>query len=72
MNKVSNGKEILTYIVGACGITYGEEAEILEEVKLISGFIQNIKELLDFNDLFPTLLMRIIRKDSSEIIKMNF
>lgn len=118
LNKVSNGKEILTYLIGTYGITYDEEAETLEEVKLIGEFIQNIKELLDFNDLldepydrimaafnltesikeldrvgfwvfvgkednvvtggikeleiFPTLLMRIVRKDSGEIIKVNF
>lgn len=118
LNKVSNGKEILTYLIGTYGITYDEEAETLEEVKLLGGFIQDIKELVDFNDLldepcdrimtafnltesikeldragfwvfvgkednvitggikepeiFPTLLMRVVRKDSSEIIKVNF
>lgn len=116
--KVSNGKEILNYLIGTYGITYDEEAETLEEVKLIGDFIQNIKELLDFQELldepsdrlmtafnltenikeldrsgfwvfvgkekqvmtggvkepqvFPTLLIRVVRKDSNEIIKMNF
>lgn len=60
LNKVSNGKEILTYLVGAYGITYDEEAGTLEEVKLIGEFIQNIKELLDFNDLLDEPYDRIM------------
>ena len=117
LNKATNDKEILTNLIGTYGITYDEEAETLEEVKLIGDFIQNIKELLDFQELidepcdrimtafnltedikqldragfwvfvgrenkvitggikdpkvFPTLLMRVVRKDSSEIIKIN-
>ncbi len=118
LNKVSNGKEMLRYLIGAYGIVYDEEAETLEEVKLIGEFIQSIKELVDFDDLLdepydrimtafnltesikelgeagfwvfvgkedrvitggikepeicPTLLVRVVRKDSSEIIKVNF
>lgn len=60
LNKVSNAKEILTYVIGTDRITYDEEAETLEEVKLISGFIQNIRELLDFNDLLDESCDRIM------------
>lgn len=118
LHKVSNGKEILKYLIGAYGIVYDEEAETLEEVKLVGDFLQGIKELLDFEDqldepcdrimtafnltesikkieeagfwvfvgkedkvitggikepeICPTLLLRVVRKDSSEIIKVNF
>lgn len=112
-----NGKQLLYFIEGACGITYDEESETLDEVKLVGEFIQYVKELLDFDDLidepcdsvmagfnltqsikeldaadfwvfagrenqklvggiqkemiFPVLIMRIVRKDSQEIIKQN-
>ena len=105
-------------MIGACGIVYDEEAETLEEVKLVGEFVQGIKELLDgeelldepcdrimtaFNltesikeldeagfwvfvgkedkvitggikepEIFPTLLVRVVKKSSSEIIKMKF
>ena len=115
LHKVSNGKEIFHYLSNACGMSYGEEAETLEEVKLIGDFLQYIQELLDFEELwdepsdrlmtafnltecikeldaagfwvfvgkenciltgghgapeaFPTLVIRIVRKESEEIIK---
>ncbi len=118
LHKVSEGKELMSCMQGACGISYGEEAKSLDEVKLISEFIQYIRELLDIDDLldepserimtafnltknirelenagfwvfagiencrltggvgnpenFPVLLLRIVRRESSEIIKMKF
>lgn len=117
LQKVDNGKQLLHFIEGAYGITYDEETETLDEVKLVGEFIQYVKELLDFDDLidepydkvmagfnltqnikeldaagfwvftgrenqklvggiqkemiFPVLIMRIVRKDSQEIIKQN-
>lgn len=117
LHKVSNGKEVINYLTDACGIAYDEQAETLEEVKLVSDFIQYIKEILDYSELidepsermmtafnltesikelenagfwvfvgkenkvitggvrkpeaFPTLLLRVIKKDSEEIIKAD-
>lgn len=117
LHKVSEGKEIMSCMQGACAISYNEEAQNLDEVKLVGDFIQYIKELLDMDDLmdepsdrimtafnltesikelekagfwvfvgienrkltggvgnpenFPVFLMRIVRKDSSDIIKMK-
>ncbi|MBQ8042704.1 MAG: HNH endonuclease, partial [Clostridia bacterium] len=113
--KANEGKEIISCMQGACGISYDEETQTLEEVKLVGDFIQYIREMLDMYDLldepserimvafnltqsikelekagffvfvgienqrltggvgnsenFPVLLLRIVRKDSEEIIK---
>ena len=113
--KVSDGKEIMALMQGVCGISYDEETRTLEEVKIVSDFIQYIKELIDIDDLleepsdrimtafnltesvkeldrigfwvfagienrkltggqgnsdnFPVLLMRIVNKENSEIVK---
>ena len=115
LHKVDKGKDILAYLSDVCGFAYDEEAETLDEVKLISDFVQYIREIIDFDDLvdepcdrmmaaynltesikeldragfwvfigkenrvvtggigspsaFPTFIMRVVRKDSNEIIK---
>lgn len=117
LHKIDEGKQLISYIDGTCGINYDEEAQTLEEVKLVGEFVQYVKEIMDFYDLidepydrimsgfnltqsikelddagfwvfagkenqklvggignptlFPVLIMRIVRKDSSEIIKMD-
>lgn len=117
LHKIDEGKQLISYIDGTCGINYDEEAQTLEEVKLVGEFVQYVKEIMDFDDLidepydrimsgfnltqsikelddagfwvfagkenqklvggignptlFPVLIMRIVRKDSSEIIKMD-
>lgn len=117
LHKIDEGKQLISYIDGTCGINYDEETQTLEEVKLVGEFVQYVKEIMDFNDLidepydrimsgfnltqsikelddagfwvfagkenqklvggigdptlFPVLIMRIVRKDSSEIIKMD-
>lgn len=117
LHKIDEGKQLISYIDGTCGINYDEEAQTLEEVKLVGEFVQYVKEIMDFDDLidepydrimsgfnltqsikelddagfwvfagkenqklvggignptlFPVLIMRIVRKDSSEIIKMG-
>lgn len=117
LHKVDEGKQLISYIDGTCGINYDEEVQTLEEVKLVGEFVQYVKEIMDFDDLidepydrimsgfnltqciqelddagfwvfagkenqklvggignptlFPVLIMRIVRKDSSEIIKMD-
>lgn len=52
LHKVSNGKEIINYLSNAYGMSFDEETETLEEVKLIGDFLQYLKELLDFEDLW--------------------
>ena len=117
LHKIDEGKQLISYIDGTCGINYDEEAQTLEAVKLVGEFVQYVKEIMDFDDLidepydrimsgfnltqsikelddagfwvfagkenqklvggigdptlFPVLIMRIVRKDSSEIIKMD-
>lgn len=117
LHKIDEGKQLISYIDGTCGINYNEETQTLEEVKLVGEFVQYVKEIMDFGDLidepydrimsgfnltqsikelddagfwvfagkenqklvggigdptlFPVLIMRIVRKDSSEIIKMD-
>ena len=117
LHKIDEGKQLISYIDGTCGINYDEEAQTLEEVKLVGEFVQYVKEIMDFDDLidepydrimsgfnltqsikelddagfwvfagkenqklvggigdptlFPVLIMRIVRKNSSEIIKMD-
>lgn len=117
LHKIDEGKQLISYIDGTCGINYDEEAQTLEEVKLVGEFVQYVKEIMDFDDLidepydrimsgfnltqsikelddagfwvfagkenqklvggigdptlFPVLIMRIVRKESSEIIKMD-
>ena len=117
LHKIDERKQLISYIDGTCGINYDEEAQTLEEVKLVGEFVQYVKEIMDFDDLidepydrimsgfnltqsikelddagfwvfagkenqklvggignptlFPVLIMRIVRKDSSEIIKMD-
>lgn len=117
LHKIDEGKQLISYIDGTCGINYDEETQTLEEVKLVGEFVQYVKEIMDFDDLidepydrimsgfnltqsikelddagfwvfagkenqklvggignptlFPVLIMRIVRKDSSEIIKMD-
>lgn len=117
LHKIDEGKQLISYIDGTCGINYNEETQTLEEVKLVGEFVQYVKEIMDFDDLidepydrimsgfnltqsikelddagfwvfagkenqklvggigdptlFPVLIMRIVRKDSSEIIKMD-
>lgn len=117
LHKIDEGKQLISYIDGTCGISYNEETQTLEEVKLVGEFVQYVKEIMDFDDLidepydrimsgfnltqsikelddagfwvfagkenqklvggigdptlFPVLIMRIVRKDSSEIIKMD-
>lgn len=117
LHKIDEGKQLISYIDGTCGINYDEETQTLEEVKLVGEFVQYVKEIIDFDDLidepydrimsgfnltqsikelddagfwvfagkenqklvggigdptlFPVLIMRIVRKDSSEIIKMD-
>lgn len=117
LHKVDKGKDILTYLSDACGFSYDEETETLDEVKLISEFVQYIKEIMDYDLIdepcdqimaaynltesikeldragfwvfigkekrvvtggigspgtFPVFIMRIVRKDSEEIIKTAF
>lgn len=117
LHKIAEGKQLISYIDGTCGINYDEETQTLEEVKLVGEFVQYVKEIMDFDDLidepydrimsgfnltqsikelddagfwvfagkenqklvggigdptlFPVLSMRIVRKESSEIIKMD-
>ena len=117
LHKIDEGKQLISYIDGTCGINYDEETQTLEEVKLVGEFVQYVKGIMDFDDLidepydrimsgfnltqsikelddagfwvfagkenqklvggigdptlFPVLIMRIVRKDSSEIIKMD-
>lgn len=117
LHKIDEGKQLIAYIDGTCGLNYDEETQTLEEVKLVGEFVQYVKEIMDFDDLidepydrimsgfnltqsikeldgagfwvfagkenqklvggignptlFPVLIMRIVRKDSSEIIKMD-
>lgn len=117
LHKIDEGKQLISYIDGTCGINYDEETQTLEEVKPVGEFVQYVKEIMDFDDLidepydrimsgfnltqsikelddagfwvfagkenqklvggigdptlFPVLIMRIVRKDSSEIIKMD-
>lgn len=117
LHKIDEGKQLISYIDGTCGINYDEETQTLEEVKLVGEFVQYVKEIMDFDDLidepydrimsgfnltqsikelddagfwvfagkenqklvggigdptlFPVLIMRIVRKESSEIIKMD-
>lgn len=117
LHKIDEGKQLISYIDGTCGINYDEETQTLEEVKLVGEFVQYVKGIMDFDDLidepydrimsgfnltqsikelddagfwvfagkenqklvggigdptlFPVLIMRIIRKESSEIIKMD-
>lgn len=75
--KASDGKEILNFLIGAYGIAYDEEAETLDEIKLIGGFIQNIKELLDFDDLIDEPCDRImtafnLTEDIKELDRVGF
>lgn len=114
LHKADKGKDILAYLSDTCGFSYDEETETLDEVKLISYFIQYIKEIIDFDladepsdrimaaynltenikeldragfwvfvgkenrvvtggigspEAFPVFIMRVVRKDSDEIIK---
>ena len=117
LHKIDEGKQLISYIDGTCGINYDEETQTLEEVKLVGEFVQYVKGIMDFDDLidepydrimsgfnltqsikelddagfwvfagkenqklvggigdptlFPVLIMRIVRKESSEIIKMD-
>jgi DNA-binding Xre family transcriptional regulator len=45
---------------GACGISYDEETQTLEEVKLVGNFVQYIRELLDMNDFMGEPCDRIM------------
>lgn len=115
LKKVSDGSELLSYMSGICAISYDDKAKTVEEVELVGGFLQCIRDYLDIeelldtphdrisvafelsemikeldvagfwvfvgvekqmltggrgnSDLFPVLLIRIIKKDSNEIIK---
>lgn len=117
LHKISTGKEMMHYMPDACGMVYDEEAETLEEVKLLGDFLQYIRELLDFDEFwdepsdrmmtafnlserireldsagfwvfvgrenrkltggigtptaFPVLVIRIVRKESNEIVKIE-
>jgi hypothetical protein len=117
LHKAESGKDIIAYLLEAYGFSYDQEAETLDEVKLIGDFIQYIKEVLDFKDLIeepsdrvmatfnltesikeldmagfwvfvgkenrtitsgtrkamscPVFLMRIVRKDNGEIVKVK-
>ena len=115
LHKVDEGRQLIFYLNGACGLNYDEETQTLEEVKKVGEFIQYVKEIIDFDDLidepydrimagfnitqsikelddagfwvfagkekrklvggigeptdFPVLIIRIVRKDSDEIVK---
>lgn len=114
LHKANTGNDILFYLEGALGIVHDEQAETLEEAKLLGEFVQylfdtidmdfliepydrvmtaynlseNLKELDDAGfwvfvgkenrkvtggvgstEMFPVLIVRIVRKNSNEIIK---
>lgn len=50
----------MSLIQGICGISYDEEAQTLEEVKIVGDFIQYIKELIDIDDLLEEPSDRIM------------
>lgn len=62
LRKASDGKEIMALMQGVCAISYDEEARTLEEVKIVSDFIQYIKELIDIDDLLEEPSDRIMNK----------
>lgn len=49
--RVDNGKQLVTYLSGVCGMVYDEESKTLEEVKLVGDFIQYIQKIIEINDL---------------------
>lgn len=58
--KVGSGKELMCYLSGTYGIQYDEEAETLQEVKLIGDFLQYIRELIDTEDLLDEPCDRVM------------
>lgn len=47
--KMDSGNEIIDSVAIAQGITFSQEAETIEEVEIISEFVQYIKELMDYD-----------------------
>lgn len=118
LHKIDEGKQLLAYIDGTYGISFDQDTQTIEEVKQVGEFVQYIKELMDFNDLYeepydrmmtgynltqnikeldavgfwvfadranykikgadgkvmlyPILVMKIVRKNSQEIINIKY
>lgn len=60
LHKIDEGKQLISYIDGTCGINYDEETQTLEEVKLVGEFVQYVKEIMDFDDLIDEPYDRIM------------
>lgn len=115
--KIEEGRQLISYIDGICGLCCDEETQTLEEVKAVGKFIQYLKKIIDFDDIinesndrimagfnltqlikeledaglwvfagkedrklvggignptvFPCLIIRILRMDSDEIVKIK-
>jgi hypothetical protein len=68
--KAENGKAIISLISGACAYSYDEESENIEETNLIGEFIQNIKEILDYQEIIEEPIDRLnVAFDLTEKIK---
>ena len=60
LHKIDEGKKLISYIDGTCGINYDEETQTLEEVKLVGELVQYMKEIMDFDDLIDEPYDRIM------------
>lgn len=115
--KMDSGNDLIDSVTVAQGITFSQEAENIEEVEIISDFVQYIKELMDYDlvdepsdkimatfnlsekikelekagfwvfanieeqkltggikktaEVFPVLILRIVKKNSKDIIKVD-
>lgn len=47
--KMDSGNDLIDSVTVAQGITFSQEAENIEEVEIISDFVQYIKELMDYD-----------------------
>ena len=60
LQRISDGKELMSFIQRADCIIYDEEARNIEEAKIVGDFIQYVKELMDIEDLIEEPSERII------------
>lgn len=75
--RINEGKQLMYYLQGASAILYEEEAENLNEVKVIGNFLQYICELIDSEDLMDEPYDRImtaynLTESIREIEKIGF
>lgn len=71
--KVNDGKELLSYMKNACGIAYDDETKTLEEAELVGAFLQNVKDLLDIEEILdePSNRIKIAYELTNSIIELD-